>query len=145
MISEIIRSVLKLVFFALCVAALSTFFASLIVGGLGYLVYCLARGGRPKRRIRISREGVFWQWKQPQKQPKLEGEKARLDESVCPYCNARIQEGDVICPSCYRDLKMNCFKCGTIVSVGWRFCAHCGTQLQESTVIKDVTRSTKPK
>lgn len=145
MISGIIRSVVKLVFFALCIAALSTFIASLVVGGLGYLIYRLAEGERPKRRIRISREGVFWEWKKPQKQPtaKLEGGKVRIDESVCPYCSARIGEGDVICPSCYRDLKMNCFKCGAIVGVSWKFCAQCGIQLQESAVIKNAMQSSK--
>ena len=62
--------------------------------------------------------------------------KARIDESVCPYCSMGIQESDVICPSCYRDLKTNCFKCGAIVGVGWKFCAQCGAQLQEGIVIR---------
>jgi len=130
MISEILRDVLKIVFFALRLAGLFTLIACLIAAGAGYVIYRIAGGGHSKRRIRVSSKGVFWEWRPTQKQPKLEGEKARIDEPVCPYCSARIGEGDVICSNCYRDLKMNCSKCGAIVGVGWKFCAQCGVQLQ---------------
>lgn len=139
MISEILRDVLKIAFFALRLAGLFTLIAALIAAGAGYVIYRVAGGGRPKSRIRVNTKGLFWEWKQPQKQAtaKLEGERARFDASVCPYCSARVQEGDVICPSCYRDLKMNCFKCGAIVGVNWKFCAQCGAQLlEESAVIR---------
>lgn len=142
MISEIIRDVLKMVFFALRLTGLFVLIACFIAAGAGYVIYRAAGGGHPKRRIHVSRKGVFWEWQQSQKQStaKLEGGRAHIDEAVCPYCSGRIQEGDVVCSNCYRDLKMNCFKCGAIVGVGWKFCAQCGAQLQESVIVKSMRR-----
>ncbi|MFP4589611.1 MAG: double zinc ribbon domain-containing protein [Candidatus Acetothermia bacterium] len=47
----------------------------------------------------------------------------------CPFCESRVNPKDVVCPSCYRDLKTNCPSCGKIVRIGWRRCPYCGAEI----------------
>jgi hypothetical protein len=49
----------------------------------------------------------------------------RLDESLCPYCDYRIEHDFVRCPSCLRKLKERCVSCSRPLDQAWTICPYC--------------------
>jgi hypothetical protein len=49
----------------------------------------------------------------------------QLDESLCPYCDYRIEHDFVRCPSCLRKLKERCVSCSRPLDQTWTICPYC--------------------
>jgi hypothetical protein len=49
----------------------------------------------------------------------------QLDQSLCPYCDYRIEHDFVRCPSCLRKLKERCVSCSRPLDQAWTICPYC--------------------
>jgi double zinc ribbon protein len=49
----------------------------------------------------------------------------QLDQSLCPYCDYRIEPDFVRCPSCLRKLKERCASCSRPLDQAWTICPYC--------------------
>ncbi|GEM_PF-2499277 len=81
---------------------------------LGLIVYFLIR---PEQ----SYEERYWQ----------ELEKKYLEFETyglinCADCNFSLEPNFIYCPSCGKDLRAQCSKCGEFIEKYWKFCAYCG-------------------
>jgi hypothetical protein len=48
-----------------------------------------------------------------------------LDQTLCPYCDYRIERDFVRCPSCLRKLKERCVSCSRPLDQAWTICPYC--------------------
>src|SRR3974390_3809795 len=49
----------------------------------------------------------------------------QLDQSLCPYCDYRIERDFLRCPSCLRKLKERCANCSRPLDQTWTICPYC--------------------
>ena len=49
----------------------------------------------------------------------------QLDQSLCPYCDYRIERDFLRCPSCLRKLKERCTNCSRPLDQAWTICPYC--------------------
>jgi hypothetical protein len=49
----------------------------------------------------------------------------QLDQSLCPYCDYRVERDFIRCPSCLRKLKEPCVNCSRPLDQAWTICPYC--------------------
>jgi hypothetical protein len=49
----------------------------------------------------------------------------QLDQTLCPYCDYRVERDFVRCPSCLRKLKERCVNCSRPLDQAWTICPYC--------------------
>jgi hypothetical protein len=49
----------------------------------------------------------------------------QLDQSLCPYCDYRVERDFIRCPSCMRKLKERCTSCSRPLDQAWTICPYC--------------------
>jgi hypothetical protein len=49
----------------------------------------------------------------------------QLDQSLCPYCDYRVERDFIRCPSCLRKLKERCTSCSRPLDQAWTICPYC--------------------
>jgi Double zinc ribbon len=50
---------------------------------------------------------------------------SQLDQSLCPYCDYRVERDFLRCPSCLRKLKERCVSCSRPLDQTWTICPYC--------------------
>jgi hypothetical protein len=53
----------------------------------------------------------------------------QIDQSLCPYCDYRVEPDFVRCPSCLRKLKERCTNCSRPLDQAWTICPYCETDV----------------
>jgi hypothetical protein len=49
----------------------------------------------------------------------------QLDQALCPYCDYRVENDFIRCPSCLRKLKERCVSCSRPLDQAWTICPYC--------------------
>lgn len=49
----------------------------------------------------------------------------QLDQTLCPYCDYRVESDFIRCPSCLRKLKERCASCSRPLDQAWTICPYC--------------------
>ena len=49
----------------------------------------------------------------------------QLDQTLCPYCDYRVEHDFIRCPSCLRKLKERCVNCSRPLDQAWTICPYC--------------------
>jgi hypothetical protein len=49
----------------------------------------------------------------------------QLDQTLCPYCDYRVEKDFIRCPSCLRKLKERCVSCARPLDQAWTICPYC--------------------
>ncbi len=49
----------------------------------------------------------------------------QIDQSLCPYCDYRVERDFIRCPSCLRKLKEPCVSCSRPLDQTWTICPYC--------------------
>jgi Double zinc ribbon len=49
----------------------------------------------------------------------------QLDQTLCPYCDYRVERDFIRCPSCLRKLKERCASCSRPLDQAWTICPYC--------------------
>ena len=49
----------------------------------------------------------------------------QLDQTLCPYCDYRVERDFIRCPSCLRKLKERCVSCSRPLDQAWTICPYC--------------------
>ena len=49
----------------------------------------------------------------------------QLDQTLCPYCDYRVENDFIRCPSCLRKLKERCVSCSRPLDQAWTICPYC--------------------
>jgi hypothetical protein len=49
----------------------------------------------------------------------------QLDQTLCPYCDYRVERDFIRCPSCLRKLKEPCVNCSRPLDQAWTICPYC--------------------
>src|ERR1700729_2000825 len=53
----------------------------------------------------------------------------QLDQMLCPYCDYRVENDFIRCPSCLRKLKERCVSCSRPLDQAWTICPYCETEV----------------
>lgn len=54
-----------------------------------------------------------------------------VNQSICPYCNAVVDESTMFCSSCGKKIKRNCPHCGALIMVNRTFCSNCKRKIDD--------------
>ena len=54
-----------------------------------------------------------------------------VNQSICPYCNAVVDESTMFCSSCGKKIKRNCPHCGALIMVNRTFCSNCKKKIDD--------------
>jgi hypothetical protein len=68
----------------------------------------------------------------------------QLDQSLCPYCDYRIERDFLRCPSCLRKLKERCTSCSRPLDQTWTICPYCEADVPGITPKRSRRRRSKP-
>ena len=49
----------------------------------------------------------------------------QIDQTLCPYCDYRVERDFIRCPSCLRKLKEPCVSCSRPLDQAWTICPYC--------------------
>ena len=68
----------------------------------------------------------------------------QLDQSLCPYCDYRIERDFLRCPSCLRKLKERCTSCSRPLDQAWTICPYCEADVPGITPQRSRRRAPRP-
>ena len=54
-----------------------------------------------------------------------------VNQSICPYCNAVVDESTMFCSSCGKKIKRNCPHCGALIMMNRTFCSNCKRKIDD--------------
>jgi Double zinc ribbon len=68
----------------------------------------------------------------------------QLDQTLCPYCDYRVERDFIRCPSCLRKLKERCVSCSRPLDQAWTICPYCEADVPGITPPRSRRRRTTP-
>ncbi len=68
----------------------------------------------------------------------------QIDQSLCPYCDYRIERDFLRCPSCLRKLKERCTSCSRPLDQAWTICPYCEAEVPGIAPKRTRRRRSKP-
>jgi len=73
-----------------------------------------------------------------------EGRLRQLEQTLCPYCDYRVEPDFIRCPSCLRKLKERCVNCSRPLDQAWTICPYCEADVPGLTAPRTRRRRSAP-